>query len=64
MSLQALLSDFARLCELEAATVHPPPKEGYPDHKQRWSKNDRRHLQSTAINVKTRLLMAQITGQV
>jgi hypothetical protein len=64
MSLQALLSDFARLCELEAATVHQPAEPGHPDHKQRWSKRDRRHLQSTAIKVKTRLLMAQVTGQV
>lgn len=48
MSLQKLLSDFARLCEVEATTVHPKPGPGHPDHKQRWSKNDRRHLHKTA----------------
>lgn len=50
-----LLYDFARLCRIEARTVHPKPADGEPDHGQRWSRNDRRYLDETASRVEMRL---------
>jgi hypothetical protein len=59
VSLATLLEDFARLCAIEAERVDPPAPEGHPDHRPRWSRNDRRHLFDTANEVRARLSLLE-----